>query len=116
MLTSSWSGWNSLLMMFPEASAVTGWRIHLRAIADTPAWSALARAMAERRALTAVVAGHAQRGLRVELGGLYALLPRAADRQAGEELQVRVLMMDADEGKIVVTRRLGRTCQLALPH
>ncbi len=107
---SGWRGINRLL-----ASAVTGWRIHLRAIADTPAWSTLTRAMAERRALSAVVVGHAPRGLRVELGGLYALLPLAAERQVGEELQVRVLKMDADEGKIVVTRRLGRTGQLALP-
>lgn len=108
---SGWRGINRLL-----ASVLTGWRIHLRPVAETPAWSALVRAMAERRSVSATVIGPARRGVRVELEGLQARLPRAELIAPGAEVRVRVSRMDPDEGTIVVTRRLARTGQLALPR
>jgi transcription antitermination factor NusA-like protein len=108
---AGWRGINRLL-----ASAATGWRIQLRSIADTPAWSMLSRAMAERRAVNALVVGRTARGVCVELSGLYALMPRASNALPGQELQVRITRMDADEGKIIVSRRLAKTGQLPLPH
>jgi len=108
---NGWRGINRLL-----ASALTGWRIHLRAVSETPAWTLLEGAMAERRAVAATVIGPTPRGLCLDVHGLHALLPRATGRQPGDELAVRVTRMDADEGKIIVSQHLARTGQLALPR
>jgi hypothetical protein len=108
---SGWRGINRHL-----ASAVTGWRIHLRPVAETPAWGMLKRAMAERRSLAAIVLGRTRQGLRVELEGLHARLPRADLIAHGAEVRVRVTRMDPDEGTILVTRRFAQTGQLPLPR
>jgi len=63
------------------------------------------------------VVGQSQRGIRVEVFGLYAILSGAtADLSPGEELEVRVTRLDADEGRIFVSDRLQRSReQLSLP-
>ncbi len=108
---SGWRGINRHL-----ASAVTGWRIHLRSVGGTLAWRRLARAMSQGRALSATVIGPVRRGVRVDVEGLHARLPRTAPLQPGQELRVRVTRMDADEGTILVTQRLATTGQLSLPR
>jgi transcription antitermination factor NusA-like protein len=104
-----WRGVNRLL-----ASALTGWRIRLVSIASTPAWRVLRSAMAEGRSVSAFVLGPSPRGLRVEVEGLYADLrrPQSLDRDA---VDVRILSMNADEGRIVVTDQPRRSAQLELP-
>jgi hypothetical protein len=107
---NGWRGINRLL-----ASALTGWRIHLEPVAASPAWAVLSAACAERRAVAATVVDVSGRGTRVNVHGLVAHLPRRDRLPVGQELQVRVTRLDADEGRIWVSRRLGRTGQLSLP-
>jgi transcription antitermination factor NusA-like protein len=109
---AGWRGLNSVL-----ASALTGWRIRLEPVAATGAWRRLHAAMLERRAVTATVVGHTERGLRVEVLGLYAGLSRQAGSippRLGEDVAVRITRMDPDEGRIFVSDRLVATGQLAL--
>jgi N utilization substance protein A len=109
---AGWRGLNTLL-----ASALTGWRIRLEPVASTAAWSRLQAALLARRALTASVVGATERGLRVEVLGLYALLSRpggSMPARPGQELAVRITRMDPDEGRIFVSDRLVATGQLAL--
>lgn len=106
---AGWRGLNTIL-----ASSLTGWRIRLESVASTHAWARLAAAMAARRPVLATVIGMTERGMRVELGGLFATLSRATELPAGRELEVRITRMDADEGRIFVSDRLGPRQQLAL--
>ena len=107
---AGWRGLNAIL-----ASALTGWRIRLESVAATPAWGRLHAAMLARRPVLATVAGPSQRGLRLEVHGLYASL-RSDSRayEVGQELEVRITRMDPDEGRIFVSERLGARAQLAL--
>jgi N utilization substance protein A len=110
---AGWRGLNTLL-----ASALTGWRIRLEPVAATAAWSRLQAAMLTRRAVTATVVGHTERGLRVEVLGLFAVLSSKSaglnQPRPGQEVDVRITRMDADEGRIFVSDRLVATGQLAL--
>jgi len=110
-----WRGINRLL-----ASSLTGWRIRLSPIAGTYAWRVLQSAMAEQRTLRASVLGPVPRGWRVEIEGLHAVLAASRGRQRPNEreakdIEVRVVRMDPDEGRIVVSDRLRRREQLVLP-
>lgn len=104
---SGWRGINRLL-----ASSLTGWRIHLESVAGTAAWRSLSAAMARRRAVSATVVG----GAKVEVQGLYGVLRSPEQLEPGAELQVRVMRMNADEGRILVTRARVQDGQLALPR
>jgi transcription antitermination factor NusA-like protein len=106
---AGWRGLNTLL-----ASALTGWRIRLEPVAATAAWRRLESAMLARRPLMATVIGHTERGPRVEVLGLYALLSRRTAVTPGQEVEVRITRMDPDEGRIFVSDRLVSTGQLAL--
>jgi transcription antitermination factor NusA-like protein len=106
---AGWRGLNTVL-----ASALTGWRIRLEPVAATAAWRRLHTAMLARRPLAATVVGHTERGPRVEVLGLYALLPRRTGLQPGQEVEVRITRMDPDEGRIFVSDRLVATGQLPL--
>ena len=106
---AGWRGLNTLL-----ASALTGWRIRLEPVAATAAWRRLNSAMLARRPFAATVLGHTERGLRVEVLGLYAILSRRAGFEPGQEVEVRITRMDPDEGRIFVSDRLVATGQLPL--
>ncbi|MCA1647243.1 MAG: hypothetical protein LC797_17905 [Chloroflexi bacterium] len=109
---AGWRGLNTVL-----ASALTGWRIRLEPVARTAAWRRLHAAMLARRAITASVIGPRERGLRVEVLGLYAVCTRPASAFAprpGQDVAVRITRMDPDEGRIFVSDRLVATGQLAL--
>jgi len=106
---AGWRGLNTIL-----ASSLTGWRIRLESVATTHAWAQLAAAMAARRPVPATAIGTSERGLRVEVGGLFATLSRATGLAPGDELEVRITRMDADEGRIFVSDRLGPRQQLSL--
>jgi transcription antitermination factor NusA-like protein len=108
---AGWRGLNTLL-----ASALTGWRIRLETVAATDAWRRLEAAMRARRPVQGSVVARLDRGLRIEVHGLYAVLSGAlADEQPGREITVRVTRMDADEGRIFVSDRLAASGQLGLP-
>jgi transcription antitermination factor NusA-like protein len=110
---AGWRGLNALL-----ASALTGWRIRLEPVAATHLWRRLQAAMLARRPVLATVLGRADRGPRVEVLGLYAILSGSGAgraQPAGDELEVRITRMDADEGRIFVSDRLATTGQLVLP-
>ena len=108
---AGWRGLNVLL-----ASALTGWRIRLEPVAATPAWRRLQAAMLARRPVFGTVVGRAERGVRVEVLGLYAVLSGAGhEHRPNEEIEVRITRMDADEGRIFVSDRLPTTGQLGLP-
>jgi transcription antitermination factor NusA-like protein len=99
------AGWRGLNVVL--ASALTGWRIRLEPVAATAAWQRLKTAMLARRPLSGVVVGRTERGLRLELLGLYAVLSGANHpEREGQELEVRITRMDADEGRIFVSDRL----------
>jgi transcription antitermination factor NusA-like protein len=103
---AGWRGLNAIL-----ASALTGWRIRLEPVAQTPAWRRLQSAMLARRAVAATVVGRS----RVEVGGLHARLNTSVkDFSPGQELEVRITRMDADEGRIFVSDRLVSNVQLPL--
>lgn len=106
---AGWRGLNTIL-----ASSLTGWRIRLESVASTHAWRRLAAAMAARRPVLATVVGPTARGLQLQVRGLFASLPRVSDVAPGQELEVRITRMDADEGRIFVSDRLGRHQQLSL--
>lgn len=100
---AGWRGLNAIL-----ASALTGWRIRLEPVAATAAWRSLYGAFAARRPVLASVIGRTERGLRLELGGLYATLSAARrEPMPGEELQVRITRMDPDQGRIFVSLHRG---------
>lgn len=109
------AGWRGLNVAL--ASALTGWRIRLEPISLSGGWQRLASAMRTRRPVLARVLGGSQRGLRVDVFGLYAILSAASDDlSSGQELEVRVTRMDPDEGRIFVSDRLHRSReQLSLP-
>ncbi len=107
---AGWRGFNTVL-----ASALTGWRIRLEPVASTMAWRGLQSAMLARRPVTATVVGPTERGTRVEVRGLLAILsgPHRELRTA-QELDVRITRMDPDEGRIFASDRLTSSAQLRL--
>lgn len=106
-----WRGLNSVL-----ASSLTGWRIRLEPVAATLAWRRLQTAMLARRPVFGTLIGRTERGVRVEVLGLDAVLSGARGRQRlDDEIEVRITRMDADEGRIFVSDRLPTTGQLVLP-
>lgn len=109
---AGWRGLNTVL-----ASALTGWRIRLEPVATTAAWQRLHTALLAKRTITARLVGPSERGWRVEVLGLYAVLSRTArlDRpRPGQDVQVCITRMDPDEGRIFVSDRLAPTGQLRL--
>ena len=108
---AGWRGLNAIL-----ASALTGWRIRLEPVAASGAWASLRAAMLARRPVTGTVVRPTERGVRLELQGLYAVLSNAETRALtpGQEIEVRVTRMDPDEGRIVVTDRPRLRAQLPL--
>jgi hypothetical protein len=70
--------------------------------------------MLARRPLTATVIGTTERGARVEVLGLHALLSRGRRLEPAQEVEVRITRMDPDEGRIFVSDRLVATGQLPL--
>ena len=104
---AGWRGLNAIL-----ASVLTGWRIRLESVAATAAWARLGSAMLARRGVVGMVVGRTERGPRLELNGLYAVLSQTQREPAvGEELVVRITRMDPDEGRIFVSDRLHSTSQ-----
>ncbi len=107
------AGWRGLNVVL--ASALTGWRIRLEPVAGTPAWQRLHAAMLARRPVMATVVARTERGLRVEVQGLFAVLSDGGrTEREGRELEVRVTRMDPDEGRIAVSDRLVAKTQLPL--
>jgi transcription antitermination factor NusA-like protein len=109
------AGWRELNVIL--ASALTGWRIRLEPVAATANWARLRAAMLARRPVTGhVLARAAERGTRVELQGLFAVLSGGEwpARTAGQEIEVRLTRMDPDEGRIFVSDRLNSRAQLPL--
>jgi transcription antitermination factor NusA-like protein len=116
---AGWRGLNTAL-----ASALTGWRIRLEPVALTPAWARLEAAMRSRRTVQANVIGSTERGVRLEVLGLFATLIRPSQdplrapdsvlREPKDLVEVRVTRMDADEGRIFVSDRLATSGQLPL--
>ena len=107
------------------ASALTGWHISVRQIAASSGWRALRLAKKERRSVSAAVVGRAPRGLRLEVYGLPALLPigqiagvcretpmQVVETRIQERLQksmlVKVLRLNEDEGRIIVSEQPPR--------
>jgi transcription antitermination factor NusA-like protein len=110
---AGWRGLNAVL-----ASALTGWRIRLEPVAATIAWRRLHAAMLARRAVLGTVVGRTDRGVRIEVLGLSTVLSGAGavwEHRPGQEIEVRITRMDADEGRIFVSNRLATTGQLRLP-
>jgi hypothetical protein len=73
--------------------------------------------MLARRTITATVIGQTEKGPRVEVLGLYAVLTRSTRLNTlvpGQDLQVRITRMDPDEGRLFVSDRLAVSGQLAL--
>ena len=95
---NGWRGINRLL-----ASGLTGWRIRLAPIAESAAWRSLEVARATRRSVPATVVG----ATTVNVRGLFAELPRKLALAEGDEIDVRVTRMNADEGTIRVAPRAG---------
>lgn len=108
---AGWRGINVIL-----ASALTGWRIRLDSVAQTPAWIALNTAMRSHRALEATVIERRERGMRIEVEGLYAMVSdRSADTwRPGETVVVRVTRLDRDEGRVFAAPASAHDRQLAL--
>jgi transcription antitermination factor NusA-like protein len=107
---AGWRGLNTIL-----ASALTGWRIRLEPVASTPAWARLQSAMLTRRPVTGSVVGRTERGPRLDLEGLYAVLSGVTrELNVGQEVQVRVTRMDPDEGRIFASEGLAARGQLRL--
>ncbi|MBV9133816.1 MAG: hypothetical protein JO318_14025, partial [Chloroflexi bacterium] len=107
---AGWRGLNTIL-----ASALTGWRIRLEPVAATPAWSRLQLAMHQRSTVPGTVVGMGTRGPRVEVLGLYAVLSHPlTEVGVGHELEVRIVRMDPDEGRIFVSQVETRAAQLGL--
>jgi hypothetical protein len=110
------AGWRGLNVVL--AAALTGWRIRLEPVAGTPAWAQLVRAQQARRTLTATVLGAWSGGsgaVRLDVLGLHAVLRRPARLvEPGTELDVRVVRLDPDEGRILVAPASPAAGQLAL--
>ncbi|MBV9328750.1 MAG: hypothetical protein JO352_33990 [Chloroflexi bacterium] len=108
---AGWRGVNAIL-----ASALTGWRIRLEAVAATGAWAALSAAMRARRPVTGTVLGRTERGPRLEVLGLYAVLSsgESSERMPAQAVEVRITRMDPDEGRIFASDRLSTRPQLPL--
>jgi len=107
---AGWRGLNTVL-----ASALTGWRIRLEPVAPTSAWQRLRAAMFARRPVSSVITGLTERGPRLNVAGLYAVLSGARRSYTiGDELEVRITRMDPDEGRIFASDRLVATGQLPL--
>jgi N utilization substance protein A len=108
---AGWRGLNTIL-----ASALTGWRIRLEPVAATPGWTRLQSAMFSRRPVTGTVVGRTERGPRLDILGLYAVLSGVTSTElaVGQELQVRITRMDPDEGRIFASERLAQRAQLPL--
>jgi hypothetical protein len=109
---ADWRGVNTIV-----ASALTGWRIRHEPVAATVAWSRLEAAMLARRPVPGRLVGHTDRGPRLEILGLYAVLSNGAplsESALGQEVEVRIARMNPDEGRIDVTNRLSTRRQLPL--
>jgi transcription antitermination factor NusA-like protein len=107
---AGWRGLNTAL-----ASALTGWRIRLEPVAATVAWERLERGMRARRPVTATVVGATERGPRLEVSGLYAVLSGASRTyEVGERLDVRLIRMDPDEGRIFASDKGVHSAQPSL--
>ena len=109
------AGWRGLNVVL--ASALTGWRIRLEPVSATAGWQRLASAVRDKRRIVASVVGPSQRGVRLEMLGLYAILSGTREHLSpGQELEVRITRMDPDEGRIFVSDRTSHLGgQLALP-
>jgi transcription antitermination factor NusA-like protein len=110
------AGWRALNAVL--ASALTGWRIRLEPVVGSVAWQRLHAAMVAQRSVVGTVVGPVIRGLRIDVLGLSALLsgaqPVGSALLPGQDLEVRIIRMDPDEGRIFVSDRLAPTGQLAL--
>ena len=109
---AGWRGLNTVL-----ASALTGWRIRLEPVVATVAWRRLEAALRARRSVLGTVVGPTDRGTRIEVLGLYAVLSGSGngrERRPGDEVEVRLTRMDPDEGRIFASDRLATTGQLPL--
>jgi hypothetical protein len=108
---AGWRGVNAIL-----ASALTGWRIRVEPVAATRAWARLQAAMLARRHLTGTVVGSTERGPRLEILGLYAVLSNgeSSELSVGQDVEVRITRMDPDEGRVFVTDRQSARRQLPL--
>jgi transcription antitermination factor NusA-like protein len=108
------AGWRGLNVIL--ASALTGWRIRLELVSATAAWTELESAMRARRAVTGRVVGRTERGPRLELLGLFGVLSGGggAELMVGQDIEVRISRMDADEGRISASDRLATRAQLQL--
>jgi transcription termination/antitermination protein NusA len=108
------AGWRDLNVVL--ASALTGWHIRLEPVAATDAWRRLELALRTRRTVQGTVVGATQRGPRLELLGLYAILQKADSRsvEEGQVMQVRIMRMNADEGRIFASDSLPPDGQLPL--
>lgn len=113
------------------ASALTGWRIRLRAIGQSSAWKALEVARDQSISVPATVQTRVSKGLAVEVYGLNALLPvgqvvgvdrgtradtvdQVLGQLLGRHIQVNVLRLDPDEGHVFVSERVPAARQLQL--
>jgi transcription antitermination factor NusA-like protein len=108
---NGWRGINRVL-----ASALSGWRIHLESIAASPAWALVAAARSRQASVSATVVELSPRGPLVTIHGLSAWLPRREQVSVGQEVEVRVIRLDPDEGHIFVSRQLAPSGQLQLPR
>ena len=108
---AGWRGLNAVL-----ASALDRLADSTRARRRDGRLAAPAGRHARASAGAGTVVGRTERGMRVEVLGLYAVLsgPRR-DTARVEELDVRITRMDPDEGRIFVSDRLATTGQLRLP-
>jgi hypothetical protein len=104
-----WRGINRLL-----ASAVTGWRIHLLPVTQSAGWQVLANAQRARRTIIGTALRASTAGWLVDVHGLHALLHTPQPLTPGQELELRVVRMNPDEGRIVVSQHLAPSGQLGL--
>jgi hypothetical protein len=113
-------------------SALTSWQVRVKQIARSTSWHALESALSDARPVRAEVVGKAPRGLRVRVYGLNGLLPFGQMRDVKrntppavvetkiqhrlqQELEVKVLRLDPDQGTIIVSEQVPRGRQLRLP-
>jgi transcription antitermination factor NusA-like protein len=113
-------------------SALTSWQVRVKQITHSANWHALETALADLRPVRAEVIGKAPRGVRVRVYGLNGLLPfgqlRGVKRNTPpavveakirhrlrQELEVNVLRVDPDQGRIFVSEHVPRGRQLRLP-
>ena len=107
---AGWRGLNAIL-----ASALTGWRIRLEPVSATGTWDRLKKAMQARSPVLGTVVGRTERGPRLEVSGLFAVMSGGRrDLSVGKEVEVRVTRLDSDEGRIFVSERRPDARQLSL--